>query len=93
MGAFPTGSPKDLVRSVADGFTYFSIVSLKKFQPHHLKQLLQNIMIHEREIRGEVVEEADFEAVRKKHFRLQNLNKARLMIQEFIRHRRIKIDG
>ena len=92
MGGFPTGSPKDLVRSVADGFTSFSIVSLRKFQPQHLKMLLQNIMILEREVRSEVIEEADFDATRKKHFRLNNLNKARLIINEFIRHRRIKME-
>ena len=92
MGGFPTGSPKDLVRSVADGFTYFTVVSLRKFQPPHLKLLLQNITIYEREVRSEVIDEADFEGNRKKHFRLNNLNRARLMINEFIRHRRIKME-
>jgi hypothetical protein len=92
VGAFPTGSPRDLIRSVADGFTNFSVMTLRKFQPQHFKVMLQNITVLEREIRGEVVEESDFEATRKKHFRLQNLNRARIIIQEFIRHRRIKMD-
>jgi hypothetical protein len=92
MGGFPTGSPKEFVKSVADGFANISVVSLRKFQPPHLKILLQNITIYEREVRSEVIEESDFESNRKKHFRLNNLNRARLMINEFIKHRRIKME-
>ncbi|MCZ7586385.1 MAG: hypothetical protein M5R36_25345 [Deltaproteobacteria bacterium] len=91
MGAFPTGSPKDLVKSIADGFTSFTAVSLKKFQPPHLRLLLQNLDIVEREIRREQVDDNDFEGVRKKNFRLGNLKRARLVVHGFIKHRRIQL--
>ena len=91
MGGFPTGSPKDLVKSVADGFTSFTATNLRKFQPQHLRVLLQNIDIVEREVRRTHVDEEDFEAVRKRHFRLGNLKKARLVIRAFIKSRRIKL--
>ena len=92
MGAFPTGSPKELVKSVADGYVTFSVITLRKFQPHHFRMLLQNILIVEREIRAEILEENDFDGARKKNFRLQNLNRARMMINDFMKHRRIKVE-
>ncbi|MBZ0273013.1 hypothetical protein K8I61_13320 [bacterium] len=91
MGAFPTGSPKDFVRAVSDGFQTLSVTNLRKFQPAHLKMLLQNILILEREIRSDQPASEDFEAIRKKNFRLGNLTRARLVINEFIRARRINM--
>lgn len=89
MGAFPTGSPKELVKSIADGYTTFTVVSLRKFQPPHLRMLLTNFDIVEREFQVEQIDEGDFDNIRKKNFRLQNIRRARMMVREYIRARRI----
>lgn len=91
MGAFPTGSPKEYVKSVADGFVTMSIPGLRKFQPPHLRMLLTNMDIVEREYQAEQFPEGDFESIRKKNFRLQNIRRARMMVREFIRARRIQL--
>ncbi|MCC6160504.1 MAG: hypothetical protein IT350_20815 [Deltaproteobacteria bacterium] len=89
MGGFPTGSPKELVKSIADGYTTFTVVSMRKFQPPHLRMLLTNMDLVEREYQSEQFDEGDFDNIRKKNFRLQNIRRARMMVKEYIRARRI----
>lgn len=85
-------STRELVKAVADGFYMLNITNLRKMgTSDQLRALLVSITTLEREFRNEVVSEDDFEAVRKKHFRLGNLRKARLVIQGFAKSRRIPL--
>ncbi len=90
MGA--SGSPKDFARAVGDGFIMLTVTSLRKYQtPEQLRELLNNLTVVERETRNEVISEDDFEGNRKKHFRLGNLRKAKLVVQGFAKSRRIHL--
>jgi hypothetical protein len=87
-----SGSPKEFAKAVGDGFVMLTVTSLRKFgTSEQLRELLVNIATVERETRNEVLEEDDFEGNRKKHFRLGNLRKARLIIQGFAKSRRIPL--
>jgi hypothetical protein len=87
-----TGSIKEVARAIADGFLMLTVTNLKKYQtPEQLRDLLNNLNIVERETRNEIVDEEDFEATRKKHFRLGNLRKAKLVVQNFAKSRRIPL--
>jgi hypothetical protein len=79
-----TGSLKDFARAVADGFVMLNVSNLKKYREgDQLRELFNTLNIIERETRNEVIDEEDFEANRKKHFRLGNLRKAKLVVQGF----------
>ena len=85
-------SPKEYIKAVADGFAQMSVISLRKFgSSEKLKELLLYIATFEREFRAEIIPEEDFEATRKKHFRLGNLRKARMVIQNFAKSHRLPI--
>jgi hypothetical protein len=87
-----SGSPKDFARAVGDGFIMLTVTSLRKYQtPEQLRELLNNLTVVERETRNEVISEDDFEGNRKKHFRLGNLRKAKLVVQGFAKSRRIHL--
>lgn len=84
------GSPRELAKAIADGFFQLNITNLKKYgTSDQLRNMLNNLMNLEREIRNEVISEDDFEGTRKKHFRLGNIKKARLVIQGFAKSHRI----
>lgn len=86
------GSPKEMAKAIADGYLNLTVTSLRKFATSaQLKKILTNIDIIEREYRNEIVPKDDFEATRKKHFRLSNLRKARVVVVNFAKHRRIPL--
>jgi hypothetical protein len=85
-------SVKKLAKDIADGHLSINQATLKKYQPQELKMLLTNLTIVQREYRAERVEENDFDAVKKKNWRVQNLTRATLVINTFIKHRRIKVN-
>ena len=86
------GSPRETAKAISDGFLNLTVTNLRKFNtPDKLRTLLSSVTVLEREVRGEIIGDDDFEVARKKHFRLGNLRKARLVINGFIKSRRIKL--
>ena len=86
-------SIKEQVKSVADGFFSYTVTNLRKYTPHQLKDILSAIGTVEREVRRDVPTDGDFDAIKKKNFRLGNLRRSRLVVENFIRQRRIKMPG
>lgn len=87
-----SSSTRELVKAVADGFYMLNVTNLRKLgTSEQLRAMLVAIAAMERELRNEAISEDDFDAVRKKHFRLGNLRKARLVIQGFAKTRRIAL--
>jgi len=85
-------SPKEVIKAVCDGFLSLTVFNLKPYSTSdRLRLLLQEIIILERTVRNEIIQEDDFEAGRKKQFRLGNLRKARLIIEGFAKSRRIPL--
>lgn len=84
-------SPKEQIKAVANGYLSFTVPSLRKHQPNQLKELLAAISAVERDIRREQYVEGDYEGIKKKNFRLTNLRRNRLIIDTFIKQRRIKL--
>lgn len=84
-------SAKKYVKDVADGYINVTAANLRRFSPEELRQLLNTIAVVQREIRAIQVEEEDYDAIKKKNWRLQNLSRTNLVVNTFIKHRRIKV--
>ncbi len=84
-------SPKERAKSIADGFFSVTIPSLRKLTEGHLRDILKGIGIVEREVRREMPKEGDYDGIKKKHFKLGNLRRARLVIDTFVKQRRLKL--
>jgi hypothetical protein len=85
-------SPKETAKAIAEGFLSLNVANLRKFgTSDQLRTMLTNLIIIERAVRNEPVADDDFDGTRKKHFRLGNIRKARLVIQGFAKSRRIPL--
>ncbi len=84
-------SAKKVAKDIADGFLNLTVANLRKYSPQELKTMLVNISMVQREVRQEQPAEDDYAAIKKKNWRLQNLSRTHVIIQNFIKHRRIKI--
>ena len=83
-------SPKEVVKAIGDGYFMMTVTTLKPWgTAEKLHLLLQEIMILERTFR--IFPEDDYDGNRKKHFRLGNLRKARMVIESFAKSRRIQM--
>lgn len=85
-------SAKKMAKDIADGYVNLTAATLRRYQPPELKLLLTSMTIVQREIRSQVLEDSDYDGVKKKNWRLQNLSRTAMIVNGFIKHRRIKID-
>lgn len=84
-------SVKKMAKDIGEGFININPGTLRKYKPQELKLLLNALAVVLRESRAEHVVEDDYQAIKKKNWRIQNLSRATLIINTFIKHRRIKI--
>lgn len=85
-------SPKEFIKAVCDGYANVTVITLRKWgTSEKLRSLLSEVSVLERTTRNEIIPDDDFEATRKKHFRLGNLRKARNVIMNFAKTRRIHL--
>lgn len=84
-------SVKKMAKDIGEGYIIINPGNLRKYKPHELKQMLTALAVVQREVRAEHVEEEDYQAIKKKNWRIQNISRATLIINTFIKHRRIKI--
>lgn len=89
--SFKGVSPKKMAKDISEGYVNVTAANLRKYQPADLRQLLNALNITLREIRGVVVPEGDFDAIKKKNFRMQNINRTIMVINHFVKHRRIQM--
>lgn len=86
------GSPKETAKAVADGYLNLTVSNLRKYgTSDNLRGLLNSLTVMEREVRNEIIADDDFDATRKKHFRMGNIRKAKMVIQNFAKSRRIPL--
>ena len=85
-------SVKKLAKDISAGYVLVTAASLRRYAPQELKQLLTALSMLQREVRTEHLEDNDIEALKKKNWRLANISRTVLIINNFIRHRRIKMD-
>lgn len=85
------GNPVQFARDMADGYAMISPSSLKSLAVAEIKTIKQSIGIIQREIRAEQVSLEDVMAVKKKNMRLQRLNQALMLIENFCKRQRIVV--
>jgi len=86
-----TGSPKGLAKDIAEGFFVLTPPILRRFTPPELKLINQNLNIVLRETRGEAVETAHVETIRRKSLRIQRLNQALLVLTSYCKHNKVPL--
>ena len=86
-----TGSPKGLAKDIAEGFFTLTPPILRRFTPPELKLINQNLNIVLRETRGEPVETAEIETIRRKSLRIQRLNQALLVLTSYCKHNKVPL--
>jgi hypothetical protein len=74
-------------RDIADGYVIINPIFLKPLDADTLKELYQQIMKLQTEIRGEKFPFKDIEAIRYRNIRLQRLHGALMIIKNFARER------
>lgn len=84
-------SPKEQAKSISEGYFSVTVPFLRRLNEAQLRDLLKAIGVIEREVRRDMPKEGDFDAVKKKHFRLGNLRRTRLVIDTFCKQRRIRL--
>lgn len=84
-------SAKKMAKDIAEGYINVTASTLRRFTPQELKLLLNSMTMITREVRGIIVEENDYDAMKKKNWRLQNLSRTTMVVNHFIKHRRIKM--
>jgi len=85
------GNPLQFARDIADGYAMISPSSLKSLAISEIKTIKQSIGIIQREIRAGQVPLEDVMAVKKKNMRLQRLNQALMLVENFCKRQRIPV--
>ena len=84
-------SPKEQAKSISEGFFSVSVPYLRKLNEGQLRDLIKALGVIEREVRREMPKEGDYDGVKKKHFRLGNIRRTKLVIDTFCKQRRIRL--
>ncbi len=85
------GNPKIMAQDISEGFGLFTSVTLKKYTRQDLHIIKNNILIVQREIRGEAVDMEDVMAIKKKNMKIQRLAQALNILETYCKKNRILI--
>ncbi len=84
-------SPKEQAKSISEGYFNITAPYLRKLNEGQLRELIKALGAVEREVRREMPKDGDFDGIKKKHFKLGNLRRTKLVIDTFCRQRRIRL--
>ncbi len=82
---------KSVAFDVAEGYVTVNPLFLKPLDPDVIKELHNELLKFQAQIRSEKVVHGDIEAMRFRNMRLQRLHSASMIIKNFARERRLKI--
>jgi hypothetical protein len=82
-------STKAISSDIAEGYVMVNPLFLKSFDLDSLKELHQEILKMQAEIRGEKFPYSDVKAIRWRNMRLQRLHSAASIIKNYARERRM----
>lgn len=85
------GSPKKFAEDVALGLIILNKAVFKKYSPPDFKVMMNALQNHLRDVRAEFVDQNDFDAIKKKNYRMQKLNQAMMMISTYCKTLRIPL--
>ncbi len=77
------GNPKKLALDVAHGFQNFTPANLRQYTAEDLKNLLLNLEIVLREVRGKQIPLDNIEALKEKNMRVRRLTQAVFTIKSY----------
>ncbi len=83
------GSPKALVKDVAEGYLAFTPLVLKRFTPEEIKAISTQIDLLLREMRGQAVPARNIPALREKNLRLGRLNEAHMVLTTYCKKNKV----
>ena len=84
-------SLKAITRDISEGYVTVNPLFLKPFDAETLKELYQEVMKTQGEIRGERFPHNDVLQIRSRNLRLQRLHVTAMIIKNFARERRVRI--
>ncbi len=76
---------------IAEGYIAVNPIFLKPLEPEVIKELRDELMKVQAKIRGEKIKHGNAEAIRWRNMRLQKLHAATMIIQNFVRERKIRL--
>lgn len=79
---------KMIAGDVAEGYLTVNPIFLRPFDGNSLKELYQEVMKKQAEVRAEKFPYSDIQAIRIRNMRLQRLHQAAFIIRNFARERR-----
>ncbi len=82
-------SVKIIAKDISDGYITVNPLFLKPFDPESLKELYQEVIKTQAEVRGEKFPFGDIQAIRWRNMKLQRLHVAAMIIKTFARDKRI----
>ncbi len=85
------GNPKIMAQDISEGFGLFTSATLKKYTRQDVQIIKNNILIVQREIRGEQVDLEDVMMIKKKNMRIQRLAQALNILETYCKKNRILI--
>ncbi len=82
-------SVKIIAKDISEGYVTVNPLFLKPFGPENLKELYQEVIKTQSEVRAEKFPFGDIEAIRWRNLKLQRLHTAAMIIKTFARDKRI----
>ena len=86
-----SGNPRMMAHDIAKGLMSISPASLKRYSPQDLKTLLTSLNMALREVRGKAVPPDDMKGMKDRNQKIQNLNQAITIVNNYAKQRRIQL--
>ena len=85
------GSPKKFATDVAKGLFHINRSTLKRYSLPEIRKIMSGLQEVAKDIRREVVESGDYEALKSKGMRGQRVQGAMRAIQAYFKEKRMKL--
>jgi hypothetical protein len=87
------GSPKKFAEDVASGLISINRLSLKRYTPVEIQKIMVGVVQLSKEVRTQVVDTGDFNALKEKGMKTQRLNGAMMTIRAYAKENKFTVSG
>ena len=84
-----SGNPHKMAMDIAEGYTTFTVATLKKYAPQDLKVISSNLAIVVAELRREKIPLEDVMALKMRNMKIQRVNNTLTIIRGYCKKKRI----